>query len=188
MDIIFDIETAPLAAGMYTATDEKTGEVKDIGALSPITGKIIGIGWSVGEKITSLVSEDEKLLLASFWNMVRSQTEPFRLVGFNNKRFDIHFLLVRSLHHNVQTVPLSNRTVIDIRDHLTFFQSYMKKGTLHDYALLIGCAGKHDELTGEDIPRLWAEGKKTAIEQYLHQDIVVTKQLFEKCVQLKIIL
>lgn len=188
MDIIFDIETAAIQPGSYTTTDDKTGEVKDIGALSPITGKIIGIGWSEGEKIHSMVLDDEKALLAHFWDMIRSQKEPFRLVGFNSKKFDVHFLLVRSLHHNIKTVPLSTKTIIDIRDHLTFFQSYMKKGTLHDYALLIGCEGKHEELTGEDIPRLWIEGKSDLIREYLYQDIVVTKKLFEKCVELKIIL
>ena len=182
MDIIFDIETAPLTVGEYVKVGDD-GEKKDIGGLSPITGKIIAIGMHA--KKTHIFTGEENDILTNFWQTIREESEEdkgfFKLVGFNVKQFDIHFLIVRSLAHNVPILKFNRRYVIDLREYLTFFQTYMKKGTLNDYARIIGVEGKYNDLENKDIPILYQRGDFETIRKYLEQDIAMTKNLYDAC-------
>ncbi len=191
MDIIFDIETAPLKFGEHMIKDEESGELKDIGALSPITGRIIAIGWMSGAQQHIFFDVDEKLILERFWHSVYEATQESksfaRFIGFNIKRFDLHFLLVRSLHHNVKIHHFNPKVAIDLREALTVGQTYMKKGTLQDYANLIGIEGKYNNLSAKDIPQLWKERKYEDIVNYIKRDIEITQALFFRCKDVGII-
>ncbi len=188
MDIVFDIETAPLEYGQRMVIDEETGEEKDIGALSPITGRIIALGWRSGGQEQIFMDQDEKKIIEQFWRSIEKVGGNFiRLVGFSIKKFDIHFLLVRSLRHNVKIAKFNTRQVIDLREHLSFFDSYMKKGKLEDYANLIEMDGKFKGIQSQEIPLLWKEGNFEDIKGYLAHDLKMTEAVYLKCKELGIL-
>lgn len=191
MDIVLDIETAPIVFGEHSVRDEETGEVKDIGALNPITGRIIAIGWMSGSRQHVFFDVEEKLILERFWHSIgevaKETKSQIRFIGFNIKRFDIHFLLVRTLHHNVKVVGFNPRAVIDLREVLTFGQPHMKKGTLADYARLIGVPGRFKDLHGLDLQQLWKEGKYDEVVKYVKRDIEIAQGLYYRCKETGII-
>lgn len=120
---IFDIETAPLPepelrpfmpefsapsnykdpfkVELYIAESRKEWISK--AALSPLTGRVIAIGYwiqkgrdhSVMLRIEPEIP-DEHLLLTEFWELLRTQGGQVQIVGFNIKRFDLPFLVRRS--------------------------------------------------------------------------------------------
>ena len=185
MDFIFDIETAPLEFMKYTKVDEKTGKEKDIGAFSPITGRITALGWRNGNKQQIFIDEDESNILDQFWRSIEAESKAdndfIRLIGFSIKDFDMHFLIVRSLHHNIKIAKFDSKLVLDLREHLAFFQPYMKKGTLSDYAKLIKIDGKYKDIKGEEVPMLWRDKKYDDLKEYLSHDLRITEQLYLKC-------
>lgn len=66
-------------------------------ALSPLTGKVIAIGYSIdGEIMLRINPEDEKALIVEFWELLRTQWTQAQFIGFNIKRFDLPFLCRRS--------------------------------------------------------------------------------------------
>ncbi len=183
MNIIFDIETAPLQPKKHIKLTDN-GETVDIGALSPITGKIIAIGIRHDTE-SFIFTGDEKQLLTKFWQKIKSIADNhkgyIKLIGFNVKQFDMHFLIVRSLTHTIPLFPLTRRQIIDLRDYLTFFHTYMKKGTLNDYAKLIGVDGKYNNIQNSDIPMFYEKGDIKSIIKYLEQDLIMTQELYNRC-------
>ena len=188
MEYIFDIETASLKPGEHTRVTEQN-EVQDIGGLSPVTGKIIAIGLLHQDK-PYIFTGDEKTILTDFWQTLKTLADSekgyVKLIGFNVKQFDIHFLLVRSLAHKIPILPFTRRQVIDLRDYLTFFHTYMKKGTLNDYARIIGIDGKYDNIQNSDIPKLYENGDIAQIKKYVEQDIKITAELYKACKEIGI--
>lgn len=171
MEVIIDIETAPL-----------TNNPED--ALSPINGRVVAIGMKYLKEEIIIMEEDEKLLIQNFWGKIKELHEKFsvvRYVGFNIKDFDFYFVINRSLHHNVEIIRPSNNSFIDLREHLTLFRTYGKSGKLGDYAKLIGVEGKYKDLRGGDIPLLWKQKQYEEIKEYLRQDLFITYMLFERC-------
>ena len=185
MDFIFDIETAPLEFMKYTKVDEMTHKEKDIGALSPITGRITALGWRSGDKQQIFIDEDESKILDQFWRSIEAESKAdngfIRLIGFSIKDFDMHFLIVRSLHHNIKIAKFDNKLVLDLREHLAFFKTDKKKGTLSDYAKLIKIDGKYKDIKGEEVPILWRDKKFDDLKEYLSHDLRITEQLYLKC-------
>lgn len=180
MDVILDIETTAISPGKNLSEDGK-----DIGALSPITGKISGIGWKNKDCVYTFVDTNEKKVLVDFWDSVSRESYKdkgfIRLIGFAIKTFDIHFLLVRSLHHGITIPKFQKRYVIDLRETVTFGNTYMKKGTLNDYASLLGIEGKHADLTGDEVAALYHKGDLESIKKYLEQDVAITYELYVAC-------
>ena len=171
MEIILDIETASL-----TSDSE--------GALSPINGRVIAIGMKYLKEEVIIMEDDERLLIQKFWDYIRELKKKFsviRYVGFNIRDFDFYFIINRSLHHNIEIVKPTQDSFIDLREHLALFKTYGKKGTLNDYAKLIGIEGKYKDMKGGDVPLLWKQGLKDEISQYLKQDLFMTYKLFERC-------
>jgi predicted PolB exonuclease-like 3'-5' exonuclease len=194
VDIIFDLETAPTGEGEpWLTKDEATGEEKDISAMSPITGRITAAGWITEGKPHVFIDKDERKIIDQFWRTMEAEAVRqhglnfIRLVGFNIKDFDIHFILVRSLHHNVKIAKFNGRQTIDLREHLANFKTYMRKGSLNDYARLIKIDGKYKDIKGEEVPLLWKEGKLEDLENYLKQDLLMTEALYLKCKELGIL-
>lgn len=189
MDIIIDLETAPLIFDRTTKIDEETGEKKDIGALSPITGKITAIAWLVvgtGFEPFSVCSTDETALLTKFWQAITNtaQEHTLRFVGFNIKQFDMHFLLVRSLACNVKICSFSRRHLVDLREILTAGNTYMKKGTLGDYAQILQIPSKFQNLDGENATQLFKNGQLDMLKRYVEQDVIITYELYKRMEQL----
>src|SRR3989338_6472098 len=178
MDIILDIETAPL-------TDEAAPE----DALSPITGRIVGIGLKYLKEELIIIEQNEKIIIEQFWNKIGELQKRFstlRFVGFNIVDFDYYFIVTRSLANNIKIIRQNPTSFIDLRQHLCIFKQHGKKGTLKEYAKLSGIEGKYLGLTGASIPLLWKMKHYDEIRNYLSADLRITEQLHTKCKELNI--
>ena len=157
MNIVVDVETVPLEPGKHMEKNEH-GIEEDKGALSPITGRIVAIGARALKDNVIFIDKDEKKILTDFWdyiNRVSNETTYPKFVGFNFN-FDIHFLIVRSLHHNIKVNKILKTRCIDLRGVLTNYNFYIK-GKLSDYASLIGLNDKCDGMTGANIQEKWGK-------------------------------
>lgn len=77
-------------------------------ALSPLTGQVLAIGWARDSEapITHFKSDffdDEAGLLRAFWQEFNAlnSNRIVRWVGFNILRFDVPFLIKRSMKHGI---------------------------------------------------------------------------------------
>lgn len=157
VDIIFDIET--------------TG-------LEPLQDRVTAIGVKTYTQEIVFMDKDEAKLLTIFWKYVNSH-QYFNLVGYNCWSFDIPFLNIRSLKHRIRVVDVRSK-LIDIRYILTNGNRY-SKGTLLDFAKLLGFDGKYKNLTGKDAINLWKKEKIDTLKRYVLQDIILTYKIYEEC-------
>lgn len=130
----------------------------------------------------------EKEMLEQFWNAAAKYNE---FISFNGRSFDGPFLMVRSAYYGIRPpINLSEsrylyqqRTClhIDLIDQLTFLGNARKKGSLHLWSNLFGIKSpKSEGVTGDDVGRLFKEGKYLDIAKYNAGDLFATKQLYDK--------
>lgn len=153
-------------------------------ALSPITGRVLVIGYHGTEKGITLVDQgEEPQLLSRFWKKYEEcRANGRKLVGHCIASFDIPFLVRRSWLLDIQ-VPstvfdkgkwLDSTTLADTN-------ALWKCGTADGAKLdllgrAFGIGGKTEGVNGADFSRMYfgtAEEKAKAIE-YAARDVVVT--------------
>jgi len=187
---------------------EALQELKSGLGFSPLTGEIVVIGTldfeknqggiyfqAPGKNIDEFTEEGirfkqmtEKEMLEQFWQIALKYGE---FISFNGRQFDGPFLMIRSAYHGVRpTRNLSesryvyqqrNCTHIDLIDQLTFQGNLRKKGGLHLWSNLFGIKSpKAEGVTGDDVGRLYKEGKFLEIAKYNLGDLRATKGLYEK--------
>lgn len=176
-----------------------TGEIVAIGILNPDTNKgvvyarvngqqSIVNGQSLEEGI-KIETGDEKQILEKFWETIK----PYNyFISFNGRTFDAPFLMIRSAILGLKPTKnlMSNRYLssqkydavhVDLLDQLTFYGAVRKKFNLHFWARAFGIKSPKEEgITGEDIGRLYKEGKLLEIAKYNLGDLKATKELYEK--------
>jgi len=187
---------------------EALKELKDGLGFSPLTGQIVAIGVLDCEKDKGVVyyqspgtdeqdfEEDnikfrpmpEKQMLESFWNGAKSYKE---FISFNGRTFDVPFMMVRSAINGIRPTKdlMSNRYLssqkfeakhIDLLDQLSFYGSVRRKGTLHLWSRAFGITSpKAEGVTGDDVGRLFKEGRYLDIAKYNVGDLRATKSLYE---------
>lgn len=189
----FKKELAQLKDGM--GFSPLTGEIVAIGMLNPDTEKGIVLYQSPkGEKKEINEGEiaykpmDEKEMLEEFWKMAQSYDE---FITFNGMRFDVPFLMIRSAIHKIRTSKnlMSNRYLgmqrrealhIDLLDQLAFYGSMRRRWNLHLWCRAFGIKSpKAGGVTGDDVARLFQEGKYLEIAKYNVGDLKATKELYE---------
>lgn len=178
-------------------------ELKDGLGFSPYTGSIVAIGVMDVEKNAGCVYFDangakieesesdgvklkpmpEKEMLSRFWEGAQKYQQ---FVTFNGRGFDVPFMMVRSAINGVRpTVNLmgyrydkfSNH--VDLLDQLTFQGAVRKKPNLHLVARAFGIKSpKESGITGEDVGRLYKEGKYLDIAKYNVGDLRATRELY----------
>lgn len=146
--------------------------------LDPFSSRITAIGVSNGFGTDAMVDKDEKYILEKFWEGVRRKYPYIRLVGFNCQGFDMPFLIIRSLKHNIKVFDLKGR-IIDLREVLSNGNRY-QKGKLDDYAKLIGIEQKYNGYSGFEAIRLWNENKLDELKEYVLTDVRITHKLYER--------
>jgi uncharacterized protein YprB with RNaseH-like and TPR domain len=131
---------------------------------------------------------DEKTMLEKFWSGVKSYRE---FVSFNGRCFDVPFLMIRSAIHEVRPSKdlLSNRYLnsqrfdgkhIDLMDQFSFYGALRRKPSLHLACRAFGIQSpKTQGVTGDDVKRLFTEGKYLDIARYNADDLRATKALYE---------
>jgi len=131
----------------------------------------------------------EKEILEKFWETIK----PYNyFISFNGRVFDAPFLMIRSAILGIKPSKnlLSNRYLnsqkydavhVDLLDQLTFYGITRKKFNLHFWAKAFGIKSPKEEgITGDDVSRLYKEGKILEIAKYNLGDLKATKELYEK--------
>ena len=192
--------------------DEKLEEIKNELVFSPLTGEIVAIGVLDSDKEKGVVYyrtdgkevadydvdgvtlkvQSEEEMLKSFWEGAR---EYDSFVTYNGRGFDIPYIWARSAHYGIKpSVDLmTNRYLplqrgvkhIDLMDLFSFYGAVWKKGSLHMWCRLLGVKSpKADGVVGEDVTKLFGEGKFKEIAEYNVRDIIATNELFKKWMKL----
>lgn len=175
---------------------------------SPLTGFIVAIGAydteqekgavyvRAPEKNLKTVEEqgikyeamDEKTMLAQFWRIADAVNE---FVSFNGRGFDVPFLILRSMVHEVRPTKdlLSNRYLslqrgcvhIDLLDQLTFYGAWNKRPSLHLFCRALGIQSpKASGTTGDEVASLFKKGKYLELARYNAGDLIATAELYRR--------
>ena len=210
--VAFDIETSPLpreqiieVAGEFNENSVKTGNlglekamekiakakenfIEDIvekGALHAEYGKIVAIGIK-SETDEHLLFGDESEMLMKFWKLVLDsyQEGNHYWIGFNSNKFDLPFLLRRSLINFVkipkEVAPISRYwNGAFYKDILEIWQAgdYKSSISLDRICKAFGFKGKNG--SGKYFYKLLEESPDEA-EEYLLNDIRITYQLAQR--------
>jgi DNA polymerase elongation subunit (family B) len=198
--IFFDIETGPLSGDeirqympkfdapsnykdeekIAKAIAEKESAWLEKAALSPITGKVLAIGYCINDKDVLVLEGDEKEILTQFWDAITHYGAILRkLIGFNSNSFDLPFLIRRSWKLGVH-IPNTlykyyrgrvylNENCVDILDYWSLDTRDSIK--LTDLGKYLGVGEKTG--SGAMFASLYAENRDEAIS-YLKNDILLT--------------
>ncbi|MBX4211430.1 MAG: ribonuclease H-like domain-containing protein, partial [Candidatus Yanofskybacteria bacterium] len=122
----------------------------------------------------------EKQILENFWEIM---THYNQIVTFNGRSFDCPFIMIRSAILKVKPTKnlMPNRYYdehIDLFDRLSFFGAVRRKMNLHMWCQAFGIKSpKAEGITGDDVKRLFTEGKYLEIAKYCYGDLLATQQL-----------
>jgi len=182
-------------------------ELKSSLSLSPLTGSVIAIGLYDSDRKQGAVyysgegnvgdvpygkyilkERTEKEMLEDFWE---GATSYDTFVSFNGRRFDVPFLIHRSVIHGIHPScdlmegrylhQQKNVRHIDLLDQLSFYGAMTRKGSLHLYCRAYGIKSpKTQSLNGGEIASLFTQKKFKTIAQYAADDITATAALYEK--------
>lgn len=175
--------------------EKEKQEVRESFSLSPMTGRVacaclFPVYYESGIRVHDggirVVDLDEKVLLLKFWSMLamlREEAYNLKIVSYNGKEFDGHFLRVRSAINGVKMpFRIDQRRFttdphFDVREVLTNFGAN-KKGKLGQWAAAFGLGKKLTE--GSKVKELWDAGKYEELCDYCLQDCIITHQMFKK--------
>lgn len=189
--LFFDIETRGLEPKNPSA------------ALSPFTAQVASLsvydlerargtvyinnskaeGVSLGSWQLKIV--DEKTLLEDFWQGVADYDV---YVGFATRRFDVPFLLHRSIANNIRTSQrLLNHPVLrrqQLPFHVDLQDEFSLQGTMSTpitLQLLISSYGiKNDLMDYEKVKSMIQEGDTKALFRHSKEKLLATVQLYKK--------
>jgi len=193
----------------HSEKEEGLDEAKERLGLSPLTGRVITIGTLeygtdtgvvliensdalVPQELESgvkLVSGSEAQILTHFWKLAQNYTT---FVTFNGRAFDAPFLMIRSAILGIRPSKnlLANRYLfsqpfsakhIDLFDQLSFYGASRTRSSLHFWTTAFGIPSPKDGgVTGNDVGRLFKEGKIFDIARYNLKDIKSTSMLYDK--------
>lgn len=184
-------------------------ELKNRLGFSPLTAQIVVIGLLDYEKNEGVVyfdtqnqkikefkedsiifrSANEKEMLSEFWRIANHYNY---FITFNGRTFDIPFIMIRSAVCGIKPTKdlMKSRYVsqqspeaihIDLAEQLTFYGALRKKGSLHLWARIFNIESpKSQGITGDDVGRLYSQGRYLDIAKYNVLDLRTTRELFKR--------
>lgn len=188
----------------------RLAEVKDGLGFSPLTGQIVAIGVYDCDRERGCVyyqapgakhketeegnikfkPASERDMLEQFWLGAKNYTE---FISFNGRCFDVPFMIVRSAVHGLRPSKdlCANRYLgyqregakhVDLLDQLTFYGAvWRQKGSLHMWCRAFEIRSpKADGVDGDDVGRLFREGRYLDIARYNVGDLLATAELYKK--------
>lgn len=205
--LVFDIETGGMEWGeieqYWRPEDVALGTTKDKdkvaekveakrqefiekAALSPVTGRVLAIGYMRAMDRYRIDGSLEQGMLERFWVIINKMMESrVPIVGHCIHTFDLPFLIRRSWFLGVK-VPDGlmingkywHHLFVDLhaRWKLGIYGNEAMDAKLDTLARFFGVGGKPDGVTGADFARLWAGGKedREKAEEYLRNDLAMT--------------
>jgi len=194
----FETAKANVTESIEVARAKAWDEFKDKAALSPLTGRVLAIGWINRETSTydyehisdnALAPMSEKELIETFLSMADAVlSDGGSLVGHNIIGFDLPFLLRRGLKHGIRppkTITESLKqyrpaNLIDTMLAWQFGSRTEKMVKLDALAAFFGCRRKTGD--GKDFAQKFfgsLEERKEAL-RYMQNDVEMTAQIARK--------
>ena len=202
--LVLDIETVPLNEEEYSSSqlnfiqkklkaalarnpdlDIKAEESK-IKGTDPYLSRIvcIGIYYPLTGLQVSLTNESEKAILVSFWEQIKGYNGIY--ISFNGVRFDVPFIIKRSMYHKVKPSNLSFLQHTKYNPYPPHYDVMLQLGRDHGYSLKEACdffgvpSPKEGSVNAESVAQAYHEGRIDEIAKYCLRDLVSTYELYEK--------
>ena len=183
--LFLDIETSPIELKddyviKYLMDKKLTDAYR---SLDPNYSKVIVIGVKLNDEL-KLFTGEEKEILENFWNFVKGINSI--IVTHNGYKFDIPFIIVRSIINNVKISldininPWNMLRSNHIDTIIIFSQNVFTNSGLKILARLNNIKFENDNVMGKDIERLYKEGKIEEIKKHCQSDIEILEKLFNK--------
>lgn len=156
-------------------------------ALSPLTGKIVAIGFKKPKEDPLLMVEDsESQMLRYFWMRYEDASDTMsQFIGHNILGFDLPFIIRRSWAHGIPVPPTVNsgRYLNDRRfiDTMLAFQCGNRTEKFHGLdtvAQFMGFAGKTEKI-GADWFAIFQSDPERALN-YLKADLQAVEDISER--------
>ena len=151
--------------------------------LEPTTDKIVAvsIAYNNNDEFPAIVSsafDNEVTLLELFWKMV-SQVENPVLISFNGNRFDIPFIIKRSIMHGVKCCKFESKDVMQACNSYPKFSSEpIQRGSLRFWARQMGIEVLTQD--GNMIPAMHYNGDMKGIENHCSEDLTILIKLWKR--------
>ena len=172
------------------AVAEKRRAWLDDAALSPLTGRILAIGYKDADGTTIVHDRDESKIIADFMERLGQCVMGSHgiMVGFNIHDFDLPFIFRRALLHGIAmpswAPPPGGRRfawpswLVDLREAWGFGE-YQPKGSLDVICRFLGLGSKSG--SGADFARLYENpGTRQQALDYLANDLRLTEALSKR--------
>lgn len=210
MFIAWDLETCPLprdalteagrqrleqqmeAAGV-AGLDPEHAEALKVRSLHPMLGWIcclsVVAATDPGEPRTprSYVAtspEGELELLRAFWSdLERLGNRSVTWITFNGKRFDVEFLLSRSLYHGLYPTrtDLLDQYPYSFSPHCDLMTIWRRSAMrLEDACELLGVESPKKEMDGSGVCEAVADGRLDDVRRYCEADVLATMACFAR--------
>jgi len=203
----FDIETIPqrtllsraqkvwlnnkISQAAARPTNESKEEVKRrIMGTSPYLGEIVCIGMgeitSQGKVNTKSLTGKEDEILRKFWSML-ANVQHSTYVSFNGLKFDVNFILMRSLKHGIRPTnqEFTNTKKFSKYPHFDVMQ-WMSDWGYPVPGLDIACdlagiaSSKEGAVKAKDVAQAFEDGRISEIAEYCEEDVRATLELYIK--------
>lgn len=208
--LVYDIETAREHSELstedtrlfelfqYKNRNKLTGDLPSIedtlelykktAALSPIYGKVVCISIAFVKNNTcyyKAITGEEKAILEEFYAVVN--TNNFKLVGYNQLRFDGPFTRVRAFKCGSSIKPSSrindsgrkpwelSSEIVDLMDALK--GSFMNPFSLDEACYLFNVPSSKGDISGVDVSNVYHSEGVERIAKYCNEDVIATVKL-----------
>lgn len=145
-------------------------------------GQILCLGYAVGDNPTVVLTDNEPDLLATFWRATR---DAVALVGHAIRRFDLPFLIKRSIIHGIPVNPRFDLTrgvaadaVIDTKDLWDIGAG--PAISLDTFAKIFGLPTSKIGIDGSQVFDAWLDGRHQEIFEYCARDVELTRLIHHR--------
>lgn len=131
---------------------------------------------------------EEELMIAEFWKAIGKfgKSEPVGWISFNGKRFDVPFLLNRTLKNGIK-VP-KNRAFANLKQTKPWQKEHIdlmdldgnRFFSLADLCDFLGVESPKSGCDGSQVAKLVADGRIKDVAKYCEADVTATLECFLK--------
>ncbi len=157
---------------LYLADDDSQKEEK----IEGITVKFFGI------PIGNNIERAEKALLQIFWKHIK---DAKRIISFNGRGFDAHFLMLKSLILDVEVTRNLMGSRYDYNNHLDLLEliSFHGAGRLYTLDFIcrrLGINTPKKIMNGDEVKEKFEDGKFKEIALYNFYDVLAAAKIYER--------